>query len=259
MKQRIICIAVFATCLLACGPRDNEAVVALKQGLAQTNERLPMKYAFFSLDKMEIIGNDYIVRATIDEELMNLDQYVSNMGLNKFNVFSLVSNNNKEFANLFKESGLNFVFEVTGLQSERHQQIVLSADEIKKALETEYTSKDFVEAMVHSSRQGLPADSGDGLVFTDICIEDGFVCYKYLNDESVNPLSRYRLAKSKIEENILESIVTSDDLEEIQFFKYMVDCDLGMKYIYTSKKTGESVVFTFTDNMIRDALAERND
>ena len=257
MKHGFYCMVVFATCFFACGPRDNDAVVALKQGLIQSNESLPLKYAYFSLDKMEIVKNDYIVRATIDEELMNLDEYVSNMGRNKFDVFSIASNNNRDFAELFKESGLNFVFDVTGLQSERHQQIVLSADEIKKALETEYTPRDFVEATVNSSRQGLPEDAGSGLTLTDICIEDGFVCYKYLNDESVNSTSGYRRAKKELEEAVLESIVTSDDPEEILYDKYLVDCGLGMKFIYTSKKTGESVSLTFTDSMLRVALARR--
>ena len=259
MKHRLYCIVVFASCLFACGPRDNDAVLALKQGLIQSNENLPMKYAFISLDKMEIVKNDYIVRATIDEELMNLDEYVSNMGQNKFDVFSIVSNNNRDFAELFKESGLNFVFDVTGLQSERHQQIVLSADEIKKALETEYTSRDFVEAIVNSSRQGLPEAAGNGITFTDICIEDGFVCYKYLNDESVNSLSGYRRAKNELEEVVLEGIVTSDDPEEILYYKYMVDCGLGMKFIYSSKKTGESLTVTFTDSMLKEALAKRSE
>ena len=193
MKRLLSYLCFFMFCFSACGQTQNEAVTALKQGLVQSNKQLPITAAFFTMEKMEIKGNDYIIHCTIDEEQMDLDQYLSNMIQNKSNLFTLAAGNNKDFADLFTKSGLNLKFLVTGKQSKRKGVITLSAEEIKNANSDDYSARDFMKQTVEDMQRDLPEDWGDGLTLTSVYIDGNYICYTIKTDESfckhsVNPV-----------------------------------------------------------------------
>lgn len=260
MKRIIILLCSLSVCLLSCGQNRNEAVSALKQGLIQTNKQLPITASFMTLERMEIKGNDYIIHATIDETLMDMDQYISNMNQNKSNIFSLAAGNNKDFADLFAKSGLNLKFQVTGKQSNRKGEIALSAAEIKGPSPDDYNAKDFLVETVEEMQVGLPEDWGDGLTLTSVYIEGNYICYKVKTDGSVITLPLLKMAKaegSDMEDSIIEELNASSDAAEILYINYLRKSGMGIKYIYWSKGTTEKVTFTVSPAMIKAKVKER--
>lgn len=262
MKKVFILFSLFVACLSSCGQTDNEAVAALKQGIIENNKKLPMTAAFFTLERMEIKGNDYIVLATIDEEQMDFDQYMSNMNQSKSSLFSLAAGNNPDFAELFVKSGLNLKFSVSGNESKRQESLVLSADEIKKAYGSNDTNpRDFIIASVEQSADELPNDLGNGVSMTSNYIEGDYVCYKFKTDDSHTRISDLKKIKSEgnqMEESMIEEMMDSDDPGDVAFMRYLLKAGMGMKYIYWNGKAGEKVTFTITPEMIQAAFKERN-
>lgn len=261
MKKFFILLTSLSICLLSCGQTRNEAVMALKQGLVQTNKQLPITASFITLERMEIKGNDYIIYATIDEDLMDMDQYMSNMNQNKSNLFTLAAGNNKDFADLFAKSGLNLKFLVTGKQSRKKGEIALTANEIKSPAENEYNAKDFMVETVKQMQEGLPEDWGDGLSLTSVYIEGNYICYKVKTDESVITISLLKMAKADgtdMEDSIIEELNASTDAAEILFANYLRKSGMGIKYIYWSRSTSEKITFTISPAMIKAKVKERN-
>ena len=259
MKRFFTLLCLSLICLTSCGQTQNEAVLALKQGLVQSNKRLPITAAFFTMEKMEIKGNDYIIHCTIDEEQMDLDQYLSNMIKNKSNLFTLAAGNNKDFADLFAESGLNLKFMVTGKQSKRKGVITLSAEEIKNTAGNDFSARDFMKETVEDMQRDLPEDWGDGLTLTSVYIDGNYICYTIKTDESFITIPLLKRAKeegTEMEEGILEEFSEVADVAEKLFVKYLKDSGMGIKYIYLSKKTAESVSFTVTPEMIKSSLGD---
>jgi len=262
MKKVLLLISVLVACISSCGQTNNEAVAVLRQGIIENNKKLPMTAAFFTLERMEIKGNDYIVLASIDEEQMDLDQYMANMNQNKSALFSLAAGNNQEFAELFVKSGLNLKFTVKGDESKRQESIVLSADEIKKAFgSSDVNPRDFIIQSVEQSAATLPDDLGNGVSMTSNYIEGDYVCYKFKTDESHTTISALRKIKSQegvMEKSLLEGMIDSDDQGDVLFMKYLYKAGMGLKYIYWNGKAGDKVTFIVTPEMIASAFKERN-
>lgn len=260
MRRILFILGVVACCLSACAQNTNEAIKALKQGLIQTNAQLPVTAAFFTMERMEIKGNDYIIHATIDEEQMDLDQYIANMNQNKSNLFSLAAGNNKDFAELFIKSGLNLKFLVKGNLSGRKGEILLTSEEISMPDENDYTAKDFMIETAKEMKSGLPEDWGDGLTLTDVFIDGNYLCYKVRTDESVITMALLKKAKaegSDLEDSILEELGSSNDAAQILFTKYLKESGMGIKYIYYGKKPSDSVTITVSPEMIKTALKDK--
>lgn len=49
--------------------------------MAESNRQLQLEVSFFRMEKMKIVGNDYIVPITLDESQMDLYTYIANMNL----------------------------------------------------------------------------------------------------------------------------------------------------------------------------------
>lgn len=260
MRKLLVLFASLTISLSACGQTRNEAVSALRQGLVETNKQLPITAAFFTMERMEIKGNDYIIHATIDENQMDLDQYIANMNQNKSNLFSLAAGNNKDFADLFAKSGLNLKFSVTGKQSKRKGEILLSAREINAPTTGNYNAKEYMKEMVAEMQNDLPEDWGDGLTLTSVFIEDNYICYKIKTDNSMITIALLKKAKAdgtEMEESIIEELNSMTDASEKLFVNYLRNSGMGVKYIYWSSNPSDKVSFSVSPAMIKARVKEQ--
>jgi len=87
LYKYLLCIICLSYSLALSAQTKQEAVLALKEGVAATNKLLPLQAAFFTMQKMEINANEYIVYMTIDESQQNLDEYIQNMNKYKSNIW----------------------------------------------------------------------------------------------------------------------------------------------------------------------------
>ena len=242
-------------------PTKQEAIEVLRECVALTNEQLPMKVSFFTMQKFEIHNNDYIVYMKIDENQQDLDKYVDNMNKSKSNMFSLVAGQRQEFAKVFIESGLNLKFTLIGNLSKRTKYIFLSSEEIKKSFGSKYSSKDYLKDLVAEMSKTTPEDWGDGLTFTGIKIEGDYVCYRIKTDETVLTIPLLKMAKAEgheMEDNIIEEFNSTNDAADLFFIKYLKQSNMGIKYTYWSEKTPESVVFVIYPYTIKTKVKNKS-
>ena len=261
MKRIYIIIILLCLSITITAQTKQEALSAIKESVALTNKQLPIKASFFTMQKIEIQNNDYIVHMKIDENQQDLDKYVDNMNKSKSNMFSLVAGQRQEFAKVFIASGLNLKFNVTGNLSRRTKQIFLSSTEIKNSFGNNYSSKDYLKDLVAEMSKTTPEEWGDGLTCTGIKIEGEYVCYRIKTDETVLTIPLLKMAKTEgheMENTIIEEFNNTNDAADLYFIKYLKQSNLGIKYTYWSEKTPESVEFVISPNTIKTKVKDKS-
>ncbi len=257
MRHLFQFITVLFLCLTSCAQSNNGALAKLKKEVKELNKGLPKEVAFFRMDKIEIKGNDYIVYATLDESQMNFDDYLANMNENKSGVFSMIAQNRQEFADLFVESGLNLKYVITGKQSKRNGEFFISADEIKQAVRADFSIREYMAQLVKSMQDDLPVDWGDGCSLTAIYIEGEYACYRIKTDETVLTIPLLKASKEQgnlMEDSLIESFSNPQDEFEKLIAKCLIGSGYGVRYIFWSEKSPESVTFTITPDVIQSRL-----
>lgn len=267
MKKIIIVLGILVASMSACEQNrkqdqvQNEALAALKQELEQANKQLPMSIAYFTMQRMEIVGNDYAVYMNVDEKQIDLDEYVNDMNKNKSSVLTLVSGNHENFSDLLVKTGLNLKFVVSGNLSKRQKEVFLSSEDIKDNVGTNHDAKDIMKEMVEEMNEDLPDDWGDGLSLTSVYIDGNYVVYNIQTDETLLTIALLKQIVSEgndMEESILEEFNSATDPSEKMLIKYMKENNMGIKYVYCSKKTNDSVTITITPEMISSQVKVTN-
>ena len=253
--KKILLILVTPLCLvLSCSQANNEAVKVLKKELVETNKGLPKSAAFFTLTKMEIKGNDYLVYGTVDEEQMDFDELMTNLNHNKAETFNVVSGRHVEFAKLFVESGLNLKFIIMGIPSMRKDQLVLTSDEIKWEYGLdEKTAKEFLSSYTASVSKELPYIFEGGVSQTALYIDGKYLYTVFQTDESEWKIARLREIQSEgkaMEISIIDGCIESNDTINSRIIKALRTCGMGWKHVYNSTRTSASVTFTMTHDLI---------
>ena len=261
MKRIYIISILLCLSIIITAQTKYEALSAIKESVALTNKQLPIKASFFTMQKIEIRNNDYIVYMKIDENQQDLDKYVDNMNKSKSNMFSLVAGQRQEFAKVFIASGLNLKFNVTGNLSRRTKQIFLSSTEIKNSFGNNYSSKDYLKDLVAEMSKTTPEEWGDGLTCTGIKIEGEYVCYQIKTDETVLTIPLLKMAKTEgyeMENTIIEEFNNTNEAADLFFIKYLKQSNMGIKYTYWSEKTPESVVFIISPYTIKTKVKDKS-
>ena len=261
MKKYFVIYILFSLSLSLIAQTKQEAICILKESVTQSNKQLPIKINFFTMQKMEILDNDYIVYTSIDESQQDLDKYVDSMNESKCNIFSLVAGQRQEFAKVFVMSGLNLRFVATGNMSKRTRHIFLSSEEIRNSFENNYSPKDFLVDIVAEMNGAAPEDWGDGLTCTEIRIRGEYVCYRIKTDETfltIPMLKSLQAEGCEMENSIIEGFNKTYDAADLLFIKYLKDSNMGIKLTYWSDKTPGYVVFVISPYAIKTKIKEKS-
>lgn len=261
MKKTFIISILLSLSISLTAQTKQQAIFALKENVIFTNKQLPFKAGFFTMQKVEIQNNDYIVYMNIDENQQDLDEYIDNMNKSKSNMFSLVAGQRQEIAKVFIASGLNIRLKVTGNLSKRTRQILLSSTEIKNSLYNHYSSEEYLKDIVDELKKNIPEDWGDGLTLTEIKIEGNYICYQIKTDETILTIPLLdKISHSEdneMENSIIEELNNSNDTIELFLIRCLKRSNMGIKYTYWSEKTPKSVVFVISHNTIKSKVKDK--
>ena len=233
----------------------------LQMSVQMANTYLPQSLGVFSIDKLEIQGDDYLYYATIDETQVNFDDYIKQMQepQTRSALLSIAMSENEQVANIFKASGLNIVFVCKGAQSQRQQRIVFSAEDIGNVGNDLEGSYNELMKMVESQLKSmLPMDFGNGQILTDVYMSDQYLYFDVLQDESVVSIADLKAAHvilgDEMEQMMANEMACSTGPMERMMFKYVVEAKVGMKYTFRSATAQETVTFTITPEMMNNAF-----
>lgn len=239
-----------------------EALSIIKQSVEESKTQLPLKVSNITFQSVEIRDNDYICNIIIDEDKIDYEYYYETMSENKMDAFSRTAGNKPAFAEAFAKSGLNYVINITGEQSHRQRQIFLSSKEINSSLTSRKNTQlddninDFISEAVEGMKEDLPEDWGDGLTLTDVYIENKYLVYKIHTDESILTIGLLKMSKNdgELENTMIDSFNETDDVFAILFINQLKQSGMGVKYVYWSNKTEETVNVILTPEMMRDKV-----
>lgn len=261
MKKIFLLFVLSLSSLLSFGQTKSEAIAALQMSVQMANTYLPQSLGVFSIDKLEIQGDDYLYYATIDETQVNFDDYIKQMQepQTRSALLSIAMSENEQVANIFKASGLNIVFVCKGAQSQRQHRIVFSAEDIGNVGNDLEESYNELMKMVESQLKSmLPMDLGNGQILTDVYMSDQYLYFDVLQDESVVSIAdlkaAYVILGDELEQMMVNEMACSTGPMERMMFKYVVEAKVGMKYIFRSATAQETVTFTITPEMMNNAF-----
>ena len=244
-------------CLAAYGQTKEEAIIKLQRDIIRTNAQLPAQVGGLTVAMMEIDGGDFFVYCTVDENQMDIDECVANLNANKSQFWTFILEDSDETALTFIQSELNIRIVVIGEQTERIEEVILTAGEILEQNNSLFNAYDFMPSLVETMREDLPEYWGDGLTLTSVFIDNNYLCFIVRTDESVITLPLLRIMKAEgqsMEQSILEEFTNVNDPNEKLFLTYLRQSGMGIKYVYIDLQFTDAIIFTLTPDMIRDAM-----
>ncbi len=249
MKRIVLFTLLVLASMNVLGQTREEAINAIRQIVMEINKKLPIDFKVATIDKIQIEGSDLCSYYTIDESIIDLDQYASNM--KETAPSSLAMGANKEgFSELVVLSELNRKFYIKGAQSGRTKIVFIPAAEVKEAYNLPYATKDFLMEVLLERRKDLSEDWGNGLTLTGIEIEDNYICHRINTDKTVFTIAFLKMNKRENEvemvNGLIEGFNETKDPILIQLLKYIIKSKMGMKYTYWSDNTAENITFTIT-------------
>ena len=257
MKRLLILVVLSLFCLSSYGQTREEAKQQMKAVVSVANEYLPQSLGVMTFDKMTVQANDILVYLTIDEEQLDMDSYVSNMMSVKSAAVAMVVGENEELGELLKKSGMNIMYVIKGGQTGREERIFFSSHDLVNALGKEEGLNEMITQMVFTTRSELPQDWGDGMILTDVYLEDGYFCYEVMVDESVVSIESLKLVKSQgtsMEERMLEGFSSVTEPIEKIFLKYIHDSKTGIRYVFWAEESPERISFNLTHEMLSGVI-----
>lgn len=126
--------------------------------------------------------------------------------------------------------------------------------------DTQQSSYDLLKETILDTRAQLPQDWGDGMILTEVHLEDNNFCYVVKVEELL--LAFFKTIKQEEEEAMLngmvEGIFEEQDFAQKLFLECIVAAKVGIKYIMWSENSVERVTFTVPSDMIIAAYDELN-
>ena len=262
MKTYFFAFAVALLCLTSCGMKNSRAMRIVKRSVKETSKQLPKDYDIYTMDKMEVNeeANECVVYLTLDELKRDFDRFMVEFEQNAMTNFSVASGGDNTFIDALVESELNLKYIVTGKHSNEVKELVFTADKLEQAHENKLSVKDLLMHSVENVNVELPLDAGQGMLITDIKIEDDYLVYKVKNDESKITMQDLEMAKNggpALENGIISSFNNTDNASVIMLGKHVKEAGMGIKYIYYTDNSNEQVVADVTPEMVRERVRDR--
>lgn len=257
MRKVLIILALSLFCLTSYAQTRDVAKRQMKEAVQMTNEYLPQSFGMLSLDKITVQGDDLLVYVTIDEKQLDFDTYVSNMMESKSAAVSVVVGQSEEFGELLKKSELNVMYVIKGKKSGREERVFYSAYDLANASDVETGLNDMIVQMVFNTRKELPQDWGDGMILTDVYLEDGYFCYVVKVEDSELSIEDLKEVKSQgtaMEEGMIQGFASVADPIEKLFLKYVYDSKTGIRYVFWAEESAERVSFNLTPEMLSGVI-----
>lgn len=183
----IVMVLIAGVLMASCGKKAE-----LKKFVTEMNDGCPYTYEQFGqLSSVAYDDNDVVMQFDIAAGTLNIKSINSHQELAKDAFLSslcLTSKDDNNINELFQlicdaDAGLVFVFDVPNEGSCR---LNFSSDEIKKATENvDISPKQVLNARLKLQNLQLPLPLGNGIVWTQAVIENGYVVYEYECDDDI--------------------------------------------------------------------------
>lgn len=248
MKKIVLFFALTLSCVFSYAQSQREF---LKLSLAQANSKLPSTNWFLTFEKIDLVGEDVVFYITVDEDFLSLEEISSNYSQNKALVSSQLVSNNPELVKVIAQYGVGLKYVFSGNISKNKFEINYSYDDLVDKSSRSVDSQDFLDELLSESNQDLSMDMGYGMTMTKIFVENGYLCYNVKVDETIIPLNLLRYVEKDYVDSAILHINTVNDPAEQVLYNYLREVGFGIKYIFMSDTSSETVSVTITPEMLK--------
>ena len=248
MKKIVLFFALALTSVFSYGQSQREF---LRLGLSYANAELPMTDGFFTLEKVDLIDDDIVFYATLDESVISLDDFSSSFSQNKAAVVSNALGGDEAVAELINVFDVGFKYVVNGSISKEQAVFEMSSEELKAASNERVDNQDLINMMLAENNDKMPMDMGFGMQITRIYMENGYLCYDVKVDESIMTLSLLKFMEKDYIDAAASYAKNVTNPDEQMMFEYMRKNNFGLKYVFGSDTSSETVTMTITPELLK--------
>ena len=140
-----------------------------------------------------------------------------------------------------------------GKSSNKEMKILISPNEIKKALNTKHTALDLLRKQIEGEKKALPVIIDEDIAFTDIYLHDSMVYIKI----SYNG-NKYLFTKDVLDD-LKTDIQTSmwEDSFFLNILKKIAQVHYGLVYCYVDSLSGKTDIIRYTPNEIENVFLKQ--
>ena len=248
MKKIVLFFALALTSVFSYGQSQREF---LRLGLFYANAELPMTDGFFTLEKVDLIDDDIVFYATLDESVISLDDFSSSFSQNKAAVVSNALGGDEAVAELINVFDVGFKYVVNGSISKEQAVFEMSSEELKAASNERVDNQDLINMMLAENNDKMPMDMGVGMQITRIYMENGYLCYDVKVDESIMTLSLLKFMEKDYIDAAASYAKNVTNPDEQMMFEYMRKNNFGLKYVFGSDTSSETVTMTIAPELLK--------
>ena len=248
MKKIVLFFALILTSVFSYGQSQREF---LRLGLSYANAELPMTDGFFTLEKIDLVDDDIVMYATIDETVISLDDFSSSFSQNKAAVVSNALGSDEAVAELINVFDVGFKYVVSGNSSKDQVVFEISSEELKAASNERVDNQDLINMLLAESDEEMPMDLGFGMQITRIYMENGYLCYDVKVDESIMTLGLLKFMEKDYVDAAVSYAKNVTNPDEQMMFEYLRENNFGMKYVFSSDTSSEIVTMTIAPELLK--------
>ena len=256
MKRFILQLVAILISLSTLSMTKFEAMEYLREQVALSKKQLPMHDVPFTLS-LDISENNLIIHYKIDEEKINLDYLFDNIKLNK-SIVTLAFNSSQDFVEAIIKSEYSLLCNFESQQTGITKQLFYTHEDLLQIFNVNSDSVAQIKQIISDYRQILPYYMGGGLTITSIDIDNGFVVYRVKTDETYLTIPFLELTKENdpgtIEKSLLDDYIETATSTQIVFINKIKEANMGLKYIYWSEKSVETVTFVISPQLINQYI-----
>ena len=254
MKKSICILFVSALFLLlaACSNKNSQTEAApskeetqLRDYVEVINQQCPLPMGTWcTAEKMEYDNGVVKMVFVVSDGLMNFNAIKDNDEEFRSNMLITFANNqNSYFKQMFDyivDANAAFEIELETRAGENYK-MHFTADELKENMpDGAGDSEKMLQAMLFNTKIQLPQEVDEGMILTDVKLDDKYFAYEYECDESIYSISALRSNSALIKLKILNSIIDPTEPVMQSMRELLKSTNHGMAYKYVGAKSGQS-------------------
>ena len=246
MKQKITIFTIFFfTVISAFGGKDSE----LKKYVREVQKECPVILSEnVSMDKVKYKNNTVTLLFKISDEVMDFNAIHANEQTFKNNMLIGFANNQSDFFKKFfnaiidADANLDIIFKTP---SGENLFLHFKTDELKVYRPDENANPEtMVKINYENSKLQIPKDFGNGIVLTDVILDDQYYTYVYECDESMIEIDSL---KTPMVKSFL-SLEIANDKTLLYLYSLLQLTNRGLAFKYIGKTSGKSETISFKFN-----------
>jgi len=242
MKTRIyVIIAAFLLSFVSCGNNKDKELKEIVRVLNESGTG--MAGDLIGIDKVEYDGHAVTLTYTVADGVIDYDGVQANNESFRQNMLVGYANNPdkglKMMIDAIVKAGADLIV-VFNSESNEVVSMRFTAEELKN--NTPSASSDpmvLLKTMADNGRLQTPTVVDDGMVMTDVFLDEHYYTYVYECDESEYDMDYWEEIKDEIKESIMEDVLDDNDITTKAMCELLKKVRYGLAFKYVGSSSGK--------------------